>query len=95
MASVGIRELKAKASQIIERSSRGEPFVVTRRGRAVSVLLPFDVELEDLVLTEAREFVRMRELARRERRAGKTISLAELERKVARPRARVVSRRTR
>jgi prevent-host-death family protein len=95
MASVGIRELKAKASQIIERSSRGEPFVVTRRGRAVSVLLPFDVELEDLVLTEAREFVRMRERARRERRAGRTISLAELERKIARPRARVVSRRAR
>ncbi len=95
MPSVGIRELKAKASQIIERSSRGEPFVVTRRGRAVSVLLPFDVELEDLVLTEAREFVRMRERARREHRAGRTIPLAELEQKIARPRARVVSRRTR
>ena len=95
MASVGVRELKAKASEIIERSSRGEPFVVTRRGRAVSVLLPFDIELEDLVLAEAREFVRMRERARRERRAGRTISLAQLERKVARPRARVVSRRAR
>ncbi len=95
MASVGVRELKAKASQIIERSARGEPFVVTRRGRAVSVLLPFDVELEDLVLSEAREFVRMRERARREDRAGRTVALDELERKVARPRARVISRRAR
>ena len=95
MPSVGVRELKAKASQIIERSARGEPFIVTRRGRAVSVLLPFDVELEDLVLAEAREFVRMRERARRERRAGRTVSLEDFEKKIARPRARVVSRRAR
>lgn len=95
MASVGVRELKANASKIIERSARGEPFIVTRRGRAVSVLLPFDVDLEDLVLAEAREFVRMRERARREHRAGRTVTLEDLERKVSRPRARVVSRRAR
>jgi prevent-host-death family protein len=95
VASVGVRELKANASQIIERSARGEPFIVTRRGKAVSVLLPFDVELEDLVLAEAREFVRMRERARGEHKAGRTVSLKDLERKIARPRARVVSRRAR
>jgi prevent-host-death family protein len=95
VASVGVRELKAKASEIIERSARGESFVVTRRGHAVSVLLPFDVDLEDLVLSEAREFVRMRERARREHQAGRTVTLDALERKIKHQRSRAVSRRTR
>lgn len=49
MAAVGIRELKAKASDIIPRSSKGERFLVTRRRRPVSVLLPIDDDLEEFI----------------------------------------------
>ncbi|TMF64382.1 MAG: type II toxin-antitoxin system prevent-host-death family antitoxin [Chloroflexi bacterium] len=55
VAAVGVRELKAKASEIIERSSRGERFLVTRRSRPTSVLLPIDEDLEDFILAHAPE----------------------------------------
>lgn len=96
MAAVGIRELKAKASDIIRRSSQGERFLVTWRGRPVSVLLPIDDDLEDFVLANATQFVRMRERARREYRVGKTISWGKLRRELTVERKpRAVARRVR
>ena len=53
MAAVGVRELKAKASEIVDRSSKGETFLITKRGRPVAVIMPFDGALEDLILAEA------------------------------------------
>lgn len=82
MAAVGVRELKAKASEILDRSSKGEVFLITRRGRPVSVILPFDEALEDLILAEAPRFVRLRERGRRELAAGRTISLPRLKREL-------------
>lgn len=43
MTEVGIRELKAKASQILDEvREHGARYVITRRGRPVGVLLPVE-----------------------------------------------------
>jgi prevent-host-death family protein len=39
---VGIRELKAKLSEHVQRASDGETIVVTDRGRPVARLVPYD-----------------------------------------------------
>jgi prevent-host-death family protein len=40
MASVGIRELRQRASELLRRVQRGETIEVTDRGRRVAVLSP-------------------------------------------------------
>jgi prevent-host-death family protein len=40
MATVGIRELRQRASELIRRVERGETIEVTDRGRPVAVLAP-------------------------------------------------------
>jgi prevent-host-death family protein len=43
MSEVGIRELKAKASQILDDvREHGARYVITRRGRPVGLLVPFE-----------------------------------------------------
>jgi prevent-host-death family protein len=39
---VGIRELKAKLSEHVQRAAEGETIVVTDRGRPVARLVPYD-----------------------------------------------------
>ena len=39
---VGIRELKAKLSEHVQRANEGETIVVTDRGRPVARLVPYD-----------------------------------------------------
>lgn len=77
MAEVGIKELKATASQIIDAVEGGAAYVVTKRGRPAAVLLPVD-EAEDVVLANADQFVRMRRQARAAYRARRTTNLKEL-----------------
>jgi prevent-host-death family protein len=81
MATVGIRDLKTHASDIVERAEAGEAFLVTRRGKPVAVVLPFDVEVEDLILAHASQFIRLREEGRAELRKGKTVSWGSLKTK--------------
>ena len=96
MAAIGVRELKAKTSEIIRRSEKGEAFLVTRRGRPVSVVLPFDEETEDLILAQAPYFVRLRSRAREQYRKGLTIPWRELRRELLpKPKTRAVARRAR
>lgn len=83
MASVGIRELKIHASDIVERAEAGEAFLVTRRGKPVAVVLPFGVEAEDLVLANAPAFVKLRQEARGELRKGQTVGWESLKRKAS------------
>ncbi|MGH2794415.1 MAG: type II toxin-antitoxin system Phd/YefM family antitoxin [Actinomycetota bacterium] len=78
MAEIGIKELKATASQIIDAVEDGAAYVVTKRGRPAAVLLPVE-EAEDIVLANADEFVRMRRRGRAAYRAGKTTNLRELD----------------
>ncbi len=40
MASVGIRELRQRASELLRRVERGETIEVTDRGRRVAILAP-------------------------------------------------------
>ena len=74
MATIGVRELKAKVSDILDRTEAGEPFLVTRRGRPVAVVLPFNIETEDLILAQAPTFIKLREAARSEHRKGRTLA---------------------
>ncbi len=59
MAEIGLKELKATASAVIEQVEAGTAYVVTKRGRPAAVLLPIE-EAEDLVLANANAYVRMR-----------------------------------
>jgi prevent-host-death family protein len=39
MAAIGVRELKAKAGEVLRRAERGERIVLTRRGRPVATIV--------------------------------------------------------
>ena len=77
MAEIGVKELKATASAVIEQVESGAAYVITKRGRPAAVLLPVE-EAEDLVLANTDEYVRMRREARTAYVKGRTISLSEL-----------------
>lgn len=47
MATVGIRELKARLSQYLKRVSKGERVIVTDRGRPVALISPAAAGAED------------------------------------------------
>lgn len=78
MAEIGVKELKATASAVIEQVEDGAAYIITKRGRPAAVLLPVE-DAEDLVLANADEFVRMRRDAREAYRKGRTISLGDLD----------------
>ena len=78
MAEIGIKELKATASAVIDRVEGGTAFVVTKRGRPAAVLLPVE-EAEDLVLANADEYVRLRREARAAYAKGRTINLRDVD----------------
>lgn len=40
MASIGVRELRQRASELLRRVEQGETFEVTDRGRRVAILSP-------------------------------------------------------
>lgn len=88
MAAVGIRDLKAHASDIVERVEAGEAFLVTRRGKPVAVVLPFGVQAEDLILAHAPSFIKLREEARSELRKGLTVGWETLKQRVDKPSSR-------
>jgi prevent-host-death family protein len=77
MAEIGIKELKAAASQVIDEVEGGAAYVVTKRGKPAAVLLPID-EAEDIVLANAGEFVRMRRQGRTAYKGGRTTRLRDL-----------------
>jgi prevent-host-death family protein len=77
MAEIGIKELKATASAVIDEVARGSAYVVTKRGRPAAVLLPIE-EAEDIVLANADEYVRMRRNARAAHAKGLSTRLDDL-----------------
>jgi prevent-host-death family protein len=77
MAEIGVKELKATASAVIDEVEGGAAYVVTKRGRPAAVLLPVE-EAEDLVLANANEYIRMRRLARAAYAKGRTPNLKDL-----------------
>jgi prevent-host-death family protein len=78
MAEIGIKELKATASAVIERVEGGTAFVVTKRGRPAAVLLPVE-DAEDLVLANADDYLKVRREARAAYAQGRTTNLKELD----------------
>jgi prevent-host-death family protein len=78
MAEIGVKELKATASAVIEDVEAGAAYIVTKRGRPAAVLLPVD-EAEDLVLANADEFIRLRRQARAAHAKGLSTSLEDLD----------------
>ena len=77
MAEIGIKELKAAASRVIDEVQEGAAYIVTKRGRPAAVLLPID-EAEDIVLANAGELVRLRRQGRAAYKAGRTTKLRDL-----------------
>lgn len=78
MAEIGVKELKATASAVIDEVERGVAYVVTKRGRPAAVLVPIE-EAEDLVMANADEFIRMRRQARSAYARGRAVSLRDLD----------------
>ncbi len=78
MAEIGVKELKATASAVIDDVEAGAAYIVTKRGRPAAVLLPVD-EAEDLVLANADEYIRMRRTARTAFAKGRTTNLKDLD----------------
>ena len=78
MAEIGVKELKATASAVIEEVEGGVAYVVTKRGRPAAVLMPIE-EAEDLVLANADEYIRMRRQARAAYGTGRAVSLRDLD----------------
>jgi prevent-host-death family protein len=74
MAEIGIKQLKASASEVVGRVESGTPYVVTKRGRPAAVIMPIE-EAEDLVLANANEYVRLRRAGRTAYAKGTTTSL--------------------
>jgi len=77
MAEIGVKELKATVSAVIEKVEGGAAYVVTKRGRPTAVLLPIE-EAEDLVLANADEYIRMRRQARAAYARGQAVGLGDL-----------------
>ena len=77
MAEIGVKELKATASAVIDEVEGGASYVITKRGRPAAVLLPVE-DAEDLVLANADEYIRTRRRARSEYARGKTTRLRDL-----------------
>jgi prevent-host-death family protein len=78
VAEIGVKELKATASSVIEQVEAGAAYVVTKRGRPAAVLLPVE-DAEDLILANADEYVRMRRQARAAYAKGRTTNLGQLD----------------
>lgn len=78
MAEIGIKALKAHASEIVSEVEEGGAYVVTRRGRPAAVLIPVE-EAEDAVLSNADEFIRMRRRARSDHKKGRSVSIGDLD----------------
>jgi prevent-host-death family protein len=77
---VGIRELGRNPSKVIAHLvETGEPVIVTDRGRPVAVLVPIDeAEVEDFILTHAKQFIQDREHADLALAAGATHALPDV-----------------
>ncbi|MGH2772677.1 MAG: type II toxin-antitoxin system prevent-host-death family antitoxin [Actinomycetota bacterium] len=78
MAEIGIKELKTKASQVIDEVSAGASYIVTKRGVMAAVIVPVE-EAEDLVLANAEQFIQMRRKARAGHKRGASKRLEDID----------------
>jgi prevent-host-death family protein len=78
VAQIGVKELKATASSVIEQVEGGAAYIITKRGRPAAVILPVE-DAEDLVLANAEEYLRMRREARAAYARGHATRLGDLD----------------
>jgi prevent-host-death family protein len=79
METIGIRALKERASAVIERAENGEPFVVSRNGRPVALLLPFELDIRDVLAANADAVAERWEAAKRDLAAGNFVDASQLD----------------
>lgn len=80
--SIGIRELKNRATEVLRAiEERRSGVVITRRGRPTALILPIDSpEAEDYVLSHAPEIIDSLREANDDLREGRTTTLSEYRR---------------
>ena len=82
MPRVGVRELKNRASEILRAvREEGAEYIITYQGRPTAVLLPIDMdedELEDYILAHHPHFVELRDRARQAIDPGEFVTSQEL-----------------
>ena len=64
--SIGAFEAKTHFSQIIEKAERGEDFVITRRGKPVAKIIPFEQKKEMTFKEAVDQLIEMRKFYRGE-----------------------------
>jgi len=64
--SIGAFEAKTHFSEIIEKAERGEDFIITRRGKPVAKIIPFEQEKEMTFKEAVEQLIEMRKLYRGE-----------------------------
>lgn len=90
-----LAEVKDRLSAYID-AARESAIVVTRNGKPVALLTPIleDDDLDSLLLTHDRKFIRLLEQARQRVRAGRYLTSEQFWRELRRRRTRRATRRT-
>jgi prevent-host-death family protein len=80
MGTVSIRDLSRNTSSVVnEVTATGRPALVTKHGKPVAAVIPFDeTDLEDLVLSTAPEYAEDLVAANAELKAGATRPATEV-----------------
>ena len=82
MPRVGVRELKNRVSEILRTvREEGAEYIITYQGRPTAVLLPIDIddeELEDYILAHHPHFVELRDRARQAIQRGEFVTSQDL-----------------
>lgn len=72
-------ELKNRTNELVATARRGEPVIITVRGKPAAALTPLsEDDLEDFVLEHSPRVRRMIEVAEADVRRGRTSALREL-----------------
>jgi prevent-host-death family protein len=64
--SIGAFEAKTHFSQIIEKAESGEDFIITRRGKPVAKIIPFEQKKEMTFKEAVKQLIEFRKLYRGE-----------------------------
>jgi prevent-host-death family protein len=95
LTAIGVKELKARAGELVRRIEGGERILVTKRGRPVAALVP--VEDPDSFYDRVLEAVVAPSLkaAEKDLAAGRGVSLRAWAKRPPRARGKALVRRTR
>jgi prevent-host-death family protein len=89
VATIGIRAFKEQAAALVGRAEGGEPIVVSRRGKPVAVLLPLDMDIDEILLANSTALAERRAAALRELARGEVVRGEDLDQAIESSRGRV------